>query len=123
LVGGVVLGGLTLIVPALLSRGTAFGMLAILLGVIASVYVGFALNDGRLRVLQLEYVGVVLFTVLAVAALARASSVILALGYAGHGLWDLIHHRRGVDIAMPWWYVPFCVGYDFVVAIYVFVRF
>jgi hypothetical protein len=56
-------------------------------------------------------------------ALARASSVILALGYLGHGLWDLIHHRRAVDTVMPWWYVPFCVGYDFVVAIYVFVRF
>jgi len=24
---------------------------------------------------------------------------------------------------MPWWYVPLCLGYDTVVAIYVLVRF
>ena len=45
------------------------------------------------------------------------------MGYLGHGLWDLIHHGRGVDVRMPWWYVPLCLGYDTVVAIYVLIRF
>ncbi|HET7516477.1 MAG TPA: DUF6010 family protein [Actinomycetes bacterium] len=123
LVAGVTFGGVTLLIPSLLSRDTAFGLLAILLGIIASVYLGYALADGRLRAFQVEYVGMVVFTALATVALARGSSVLLALGYLGHGLWDLLHHRRGVEVHMPWWYVPVCLGYDTVVAIYVLARF
>ena len=123
LAAGVIFAGATLIIPSLLARDTAFGLLAILLGMIASVYLGYALNDGRLRAFQVEYVGMVVFAALATIALARHSAVLLALGYLGHGLWDLVHHRRGVEIRMPWWYVPLCLGYDTVVAIYVLIRF
>jgi hypothetical protein len=123
LVAGVIFAGVTLLIPSLLSRDTAFGLLAILLGMIASVYLGYALNDGRLRAFQVEYVGMVAFAALATIALARHSAVLLALGYLAHGLWDLIHHRRNVDTRMPWWYVPLCLGYDTVVAIYVVARF
>ena len=123
LVAGVIFGGVTLLVPSLLSRDTAFGLLAILLGMIASVYLGYALNDGRLRAFQAEYVGMVAFAALATVALARSSALLLALGYLAHGLWDLVHHRRGLEVRMPWWYVPLCLGYDTVVAIYVLVRF
>ena len=123
LVAGVIFGGVTLIIPSLLARDTAFGLLAILLGMIASVYLGYALNDGRLRPFQVEYVGMVVFAALATIALARHSALLLAVGYLGHGLWDLIHHGRGVDVRMPWWYVPLCLGYDTVVAIYVLIRF
>jgi hypothetical protein len=123
LVAGVIFGGVTLIIPSLLARDTAFGLLAILLGMIASVYLGYALNDGRLRAFQVEYVGMVVFAALATIALARHSALLLAVGYLGHGLWDLIHHGRGVDVRMPWWYVPLCLGYDTVVAIYVLIRF
>jgi hypothetical protein len=123
LAAGVILGGVTLLIPSLLARDTAFGLLAILLGMIASVYLGYALNDGRLRAFAVEYVGMVVFAALATIALARHSAVLLALGYLAHGLWDLLHHRRNVDTRMPWWYVPLCLGYDTVVAVYVLVRF
>ena len=123
LVAGVIFGGVTLIIPSLLSRDTAFGLLAILLGMIASVYLGYALADGRLRAFQVEYVGMVIFAGLATIALARHSALLLALGYLAHGLWDLLHHGRGVEVRMPWWYVPLCLGYDTVVAGYVLVRF
>jgi hypothetical protein len=123
LVAGVIFGAATLIIPSLLARDTAFGLLAILLGMIASVYLGYALADGRLRAFQVEYVGMVVFAGLATIALARDSAALLALGYLAHGLWDLLHHRRGVEVRMPWWYVPLCLGYDTVVAIYVVARF
>ena len=123
LMAGVIFAGVTLLIPSLLARDTAFGLLAILLGMIASVYLGYALNDGRLRAFQVEYIGMVAFAALATIALARHSAVLLALGYLAHGLWDLIHHRRNVDTRMPWWYVPLCLGYDTVVAIYVVARF
>jgi hypothetical protein len=123
LVAGVIFGTVTLIIPSLLSADTAFGLLAILLGMIASVYLGYALNDGRLRTFQIEYVGMVVFAALATIALARDSAALLAMGYLAHGLWDLLHHRSSVDTHMPRWHVPVCLGYDTVVAIYVLVRF
>jgi hypothetical protein len=113
----------TLVVASLLSHDTAFGFLAILLGMIASVYLGFALQDGRARAFQIEYVGIVLFTVLATVALSEESAVLLAVGYLGHGIWDAIHHPKAVDTAMPWWYVPLCLSFDAVVAVYVLIRF
>ena len=112
-----------LILASLLSHDTAFGFLAILLGMIASVYLGFALQDGRVAALGVEYVGLIIFAAVATVSLAEDSAVLLALGYFGHGIWDGIHHPRGVDTAMPWWYVPLCMSFDAVVAVYVLIRF
>jgi hypothetical protein len=120
---GGVLAVPTLVLASLLSRDTAFGFLSILLGMIASVYLGFALQDGRMKAFRAEYVGLVLFTALATIALAEDSAGLLAAGYLGHGVWDAIHHPRGLDTAMPWWYVPLCLSFDAVVAVYVLVRF
>ena len=47
----------------------------------------------------------------------------LPAGYLGHGASDAIHHRKGVDTAMPWWYVPLCLSFDAVVAVYILARF
>jgi hypothetical protein len=112
-----------LVLASLLSHDAAFGFLAILLGMIASVYLGFALQDGRVRPFQIEYVGMILFAAVATVALAEESAVLLALGYFGHGIWDAIHHPRTVDTAMPWWYVPLCLSFDAVVGVYVLIRF
>lgn len=123
MIAGAVLGGAALIVPALLSREDAFGFLAILLGMIGAVYLGFVLVDGRLREFRIEYVGLVLFTAAATVALSTGEAMVLAAGYFGHALWDAVHHPRGIHTAIPWWYVPLCLGFDVVVGIYVLVRF
>jgi hypothetical protein len=120
---GAVLAVPTLVVTSLLSSDAAFGFLAILLGMIASVYLGFALQDGRLGVFRIEYVGIAVFAALATVALSEDSAVLLAAGYFGHGGWDAIHHPKGVDTAMPSWYVPMCLSFDAVVAVYVLIRF
>jgi hypothetical protein len=54
--------------------------------------------------------------------LALGSAWLLAAGYLGHCLWDLVHHRRGIDTAMPWWWVPACLGYDAVIGAYILLR-
>lgn len=122
-VAGAVLAVPTIVLASLLSRDAAFGLLAILLGMIASVYLGFALQDGRMTVFRIEYIGIALSATLATVALAEESAVLLAIGYFGHGLWDAIHHPRAVDTAMPWWYVPMCLSFDAVVGVYVLIRF
>lgn len=123
LAAGALLGGVTLVVPILLSREAAFGFLAILLGMIGSVYLGFALADGRLGSFRAEYVGILTFTTLAVVSLVNDLPVLLAAGYLGHAAWDGIHHPRAITTTMPWWYVPLCIGYDVVVGVYVLIRF
>ena len=121
-VAGVILAVGTLVIPILLDDRAAFGFLAILLGMIAAVYLGFALVDGRARTFAIEYGGMVLFAGVATMALVIEEPIVLALGYFGHGLWDAIHHRRAVDTAMPRWYVPVCLGYDAVIGAYVLLR-
>jgi len=122
-IGAAVLGVVLLLVPTLLSAQDAFGFLAVWLGATGAVYLGFALNDGRERAFRIEAVGLVLFVAAATAALAAGSAWLLAGGYFGHCVWDLIHHRRGIDTAMPWWWVPACLGYDAVVGTYILLRF
>ena len=53
---------------------------------IASIYLGFALNDGRMSALNVECAGMILFGVTAVTALSENSAKLLAAGYVGHGL-------------------------------------
>lgn len=119
---GGVLGAGTMVIPALLSSDDAFGFLAVLLAMIAGVYLGFALQDGRVRAFRTEYVGIVAHGALATIALATGSAWVLAAGYAGHALWDSVHHPKALDTVIPRWYVPLCIGYDLVVAAYILIR-
>jgi hypothetical protein len=65
--------------------------------------------------LPVEALGLSLFTLLAALGLARWPAL-LALGWAGHALWDLL---RGAHAAyIPAWYPPACGGFDLVVAGY-----
>lgn len=123
LAAGAVLGGVTLIIPALLSDRDAFSFLAVLLALIAGVYLGYAIQDGRPRAALTEEVGIVVFAVLATVALSTGDAVWLAAGLFGHALWDAVHHPRGIDTAVAWWYVPLCIGFDVVVGVYVLLRF
>jgi len=124
LAAGAVYGALSCVGVAFLSDGAAFGLLSILLGMIATVYLGFAINDGRLRPLLVEFAGIALFGALALIALNEHEPELLAAGYFGHALWDAIHHPpRGLDTHMPWWYIPACLSYDSIVAVYILARF
>lgn len=123
LAGGIITGGVTLVVPALLSRTDALGFLAILLGAIGAVYLGFVLADGRAREFRIEAAGILLFGVLATTGLALAAPTVLAAGYLGHALWDSVHGRRGIHTRIPWWYAPWCIGFDLVLGIFLLVAF
>ena len=122
-VAGAALGAMTLVIPSLLDADDAFGFLAILLGMIAGVYLGFALQDGRRRAFREEYVGLVVHGAIAALALSLREPVLLAVGYFGHAVWDAIHHPRAIDTVIPRWYVPLCLGYDTVVGAYILLRF
>jgi hypothetical protein len=81
---------------------------------IAFIYIGFAVADGRPRVIAVE--GSVTFAFVVVAAAAITGSPwLLVAGLAGHGLKDLWQHRTHFVANTRWW-PPFCMVVDWVVA-------
>ena len=86
---------------------------AALLTVIASIYVGFALQGGRRREVGLELTVAAAFGVLALIGL-WLSPWLTVLGLALHGVWDLLHHF--IRTPVPRWYIPFCLVYDVLMA-------
>jgi hypothetical protein len=84
------------------------------LAVIASVYVGFAVADGRPKVIAVESSIAFAFVFVAAAAIT-GSPWLLVVGLAGHGLKDLWQHRTHFVANTRWW-PPFCMVVDWVVA-------
>ena len=84
------------------------------LAVIAAVYVGFAVADGRPNVIAIESSVAFAFVVLAAAAVT-GSPWLLVVGLFGHGLKDLWQHRTRFVSWTRWW-PPFCMAVDWVVA-------
>ncbi len=84
------------------------------LAVIAAIYVGFAVADGRLKIIATE-TGVAFGFVVISAAAITASPWLLVIGFVGHGLKDLWQHRTHFVSNTRWW-PPFCMVVDWIVA-------
>lgn len=65
---------------------------ALAITLIAAVYVGFAVADGRTPVIAIECVMAASFVILATATVTRSPWLIVA-GYVGNGCKDLSQHR------------------------------
>ena len=87
---------------------------AMSLALIASVYIGFAVADGRWKVLTVE-TGVAGIFVVTAAAGVTGSAWILVVGLAAHGVKDYWQQRSRYVANTRWW-PPFCAAVDFVVA-------
>jgi hypothetical protein len=87
---------------------------ALSLPLIAAVYIGFAVADGRPRVIAVE-AGVVAAFVVVAAAGVTGPAWLLVVGLAGHGFKDLWQHRRHFVANTRWW-PPFCLVVDWVAA-------
>ena len=84
------------------------------LTLIAAVYIGFSVADGRWKVIAAES-SVAGFFVVVAAVSASGSAWLLVLGLAGHGLKDLWQHRTRFVRNTRWW-PPFCATVDWVAA-------
>ena len=111
---GVVVGGAQAATPLVfwwVAPATAYAMG---LGFIAAVYIGFAVADGRSRVLVVESLVAAVFVLVAAAGVAGPAWLLVA-GFVGHGLKDLWQHRTHYVANTRWW-PPFCLVVDWVVA-------
>jgi len=94
-----------------LDAATVYGMS---IALIAAVYIGFAVADGRPAVIAVETTVAGAFVVLAAAGVT-GSAWLIVIGFVGHGLKDLWQHRHHYVANTRWW-PSFCMTVDFVAA-------
>jgi hypothetical protein len=94
-----------------LDPATVYGLS---LALIAAVYIGFAVADGRPAVIAVEAAIAAVFVVVAAVGVT-GPAWLLAAGLAGHGVKDLWQHRHQFVANTRWW-PPFCMVVDWVVA-------
>ena len=111
---GVVIGVLQAASPVAFFWLDSATVYALGLALIAAIYIGFAVADGRRHVLAVETAVASAFVVVAAAAVTGSAWLIVA-GLAGHGLKDMWQHRTGFVAGTRWW-PPFCAAVDFVAA-------
>jgi hypothetical protein len=114
LVWGAVLGVLQAASPLAFPWLGAATVYALGLALIASIYIGFAVADGRPRVIAVETAVAAVFVVVAAVAIPVSPWLIVA-GLAGHGVKDAWQHRTGFVTGTRWW-PPFCAAVDWVAA-------
>ena len=90
------------------------------LAMIAAIYIGFAVADGRWRVIAVES-GVAMAFVVIAAAGVTGPAWLLALGLAAHGLKDTWQQRSQYVSGTRWW-PPFCAAVDWVVALVIAIE-
>ena len=111
---GVVFGAIQAASPLGLWWLDAATVYALSLALIAAVYIGLAVADGRPRVIAVETVVAGVFVVVAAVGVTGPAWLLVA-GLAGHGVKDLWQHRRHFVANTRWW-PPFCLVVDWVAA-------
>jgi hypothetical protein len=117
IMAGTVLGALFVLVVQRSGRSRQLRLLALGLFVTALIYVVVALPGAGLHWVAVETAGLALYGILAWLGL-RTSPLWLALGWAGHPVWDLRLHLDPAHTTVPVWYPWGCVGFDLIVAGY-----
>jgi hypothetical protein len=112
---GVGVGVVTAATPLVFWWLPATSVYSVGLVLIAAVYVGFAVADGRRHVLIVESLVAAAFVLVAAIAMTGPAWLLVA-GLLGHGVKDLWQHRTGFVDGTRWW-PPFCVTVDWVVGL------
>ncbi len=108
--------GISLLLPEMIQQI----YFAILLGVAAGVYIGFAIVDQQNLIL--EIVVAISFAITALFSFV-ITPLLLAIGWLFHALWDFLHHQDKILTKTSESYPVLCLSYDVVLAIYLLIRF
>lgn len=111
---GVGFGVVTAAAPLAFWWVPAASVYSMTLVLIAAVYIGFAVADGRRHVMVVEVLVATAFVLVAAVATTGPAWLLVA-GLTGHGCKDLWQHRTGFVTNTRWW-PPFCVCVDWVAA-------
>jgi len=111
---GLLFGVLNAIAPLALWWLQPATALALTIALIAAIYIGFAVADGRPHVIAVE-TGVASAFFLLAAIAVTGSAWLLVAAFVGHGLKDLWQERHHFVATTRWW-PPFCATVDFLAA-------
>jgi len=113
---GIAVGIATLVPHFFLEPEASVGYAAIIIALIAGIYFGFAVMNGSPRDQLVEFNVAGLFSLAGILGLLLWP-VLLPMAYFAHGFWDFAHHNRLQLplVAIPAWYVPWCVVIDVIV--------
>jgi hypothetical protein len=111
---GIVWGGIQAAAPLGFWWLEPAAVYALSLTLIAAVYLGFAVADGRPAVIAVEAGIAGVFVVVAAAGVTGPAWLLVA-GLTGHGVKDLWQHRSHYVANTRWW-PPFCLVVDWVAA-------
>ena len=112
---GVLVGGIQAASPLAFWWLDPATVYAVGLAVIAPIYVGLAVADGRWRIIAVEICVAMTFIVLATTGIT-GPAWLLVVGFAGHGIKDAWQQRTQYVSGTRWW-PPFCAAIDWVVAV------
>jgi hypothetical protein len=111
---GLVFGALQAASPLSFWWLNASTVYALSIALIAAVYIGLAVADGRPKVIAIEVAVAGIFVVIAAAGVT-STAWLLVVGFAGHGLKDAWQERSHFVANTRWW-PPFCAAVDWLVA-------
>ena len=114
IVWGIVVGAVQSATPLVFWWLDPATVYALGLALIAAVYIGFAVADGRVRIIVIECMVAMAFAVVTAAGITGPAWV-LAFGLAAHGVKDAWQQRSQFVSGARWW-PPFCAAVDWVVA-------
>jgi hypothetical protein len=117
---GLVFGGIQAASPIAFRWLPPATVHALSLSLIAAVYIGFAVADGRPKVIAVECGIAGAFVVLAATGVTGPVWLLVA-GYAGHGLKDAWQERHHYVANTRWW-PPFCAAVDWLVAVILIIE-
>ncbi len=117
---GLVFALLTISFLLMFPKQKTLELLVVILTIIASIYLGFALSDGRRREIIIEISAMIFFLALAVMGM-WISPYFLIAGYLLHGLWDIIHNPGIIQTEVVEWYKVLCMVYDWIMAVFILV--
>jgi len=120
LLKGAVLALITIGISFYIPEELFYPYYALLLTFAAGVYVGFAIVDKEhYQEYKLQIIFSLIFIGLAFLGI-WVLPLLIAVGWAIHGLWDLLHHLRQLKTETGRSYPLFCLSYDFIIAWYIF---
>lgn len=84
-------------------------------------YILFAIYSNDYQAISLEFVGGLLFFIIAMSAVKLEGFYkfnLLAIGYVFHGVYDVTHHIFFVNKGTPIWWPQFCGVIDIIIGLY-----
>lgn len=112
---GFALAGLTFLLAKSVGFDRDRAFYPVLLIVIASYYVLFAVMGGSASAIIIESVVTTIFALVAVVGF-KSSPWIVAAALAGHGVFDMIHGFLISNPGVPPWWPAFCLTFDIGIA-------